>query len=364
MGLPDLASPLDHGFGVALFLHRMGNPTMAGVGMIRFNVQTVKRGWGVSVALLLASFFGGTVLADEIVVVVGAEGTPEYGAEFGKAAANWQQLAEANEFECTVIGLENKDQSDRDRLVALLDGLAKIESDANLSEAPIWIVLIGHGTFADGEAKFNLRGMDFSATELAQWLSPIRRPLVVINGASSSGPFVNRLSKQNRIVVTGTKSSSEHNYTRFGVYFAEAIVSPEADLDHDDEVSVKEAFVLASRKVQAFYDGEGRIATEHALLDDNGDSAGTPVKIFLAEMNSGEVATKDQKKIDGDLARTVSVSPDGNVVQLTPPQRKLRDSLEAELEVLRGQRDQWDETQYLEKIFPIMVKLAKLYHEG
>ncbi len=36
----------------------------------------------------------------------------------------------------------------------------------------LWLVLLGHGTFDGKEAKFNLRGPDFSATELAAWLQP------------------------------------------------------------------------------------------------------------------------------------------------------------------------------------------------
>ena len=62
------------------------------------------------------------------------------------------------------------------------------------SMEPLWLVLIGHGTFDGHTAKFNLRGPDVSATDLAEWLAEMKRPLAVINCASSSSPFINRLA--------------------------------------------------------------------------------------------------------------------------------------------------------------------------
>jgi len=38
----------------------------------------------------------------------------------------------------------------------------------------LWLVFLGHGTYGDKEAKFNLRGPDFSSTELAAWLHPFK----------------------------------------------------------------------------------------------------------------------------------------------------------------------------------------------
>ena len=114
---------------------------------------------------------------------------------------------------------------------------------------------------------------------------------MIVNCASASGPFVNRLSGENRIVVTATKSGTEHNYARFGEYFARAIASPDSDLDHDDEVSVHEAFLRASAEVRQFYETEDRILTEHALIDDNGDGKGTPASMFR-----GMRAQRDRKR--------------------------------------------------------------------
>ena len=44
-----------------------------------------------------------------------------------------------------------------------------------------------------------------------------------------------------------------------------------ADLDKDDQVSLLEAFLTASVRTAEFYEETSRLATEHALIDDNGD---------------------------------------------------------------------------------------------
>jgi hypothetical protein len=72
-----------------------------------------------------------------------------------------------------------------------------------------------------------------SDLELAGWLAPIKRTVVLLDCASASGPFLSRLSAENRVVVTATKSGHELNFARFGQYLAEAIDDPRADLDKD-----------------------------------------------------------------------------------------------------------------------------------
>ena len=226
----------------------------------------------------------------------------------------------------------------------------------------MWLVLIGHGTYARDVAKFNLRGPDVSAKELSEWLESVERPLVVVNCSSASGPFINRLSRTGRVIVTATKSGTEQNYARFGKYFAEAILSPDSDLDHDDAVSVQEAFLRASAGVQEFYDNEVRISTEHALIDDNGDQRGTPAKMFRGVRPIA--AAKDGGELDGNLAKRIALAPIGSVLRLSPDQTTRRDALERQLEKLREQKDRLDEEAYLATIEPIMIELAKIYRDA
>ena len=144
----------------------------------------------------------------------------------------------------------------------------------------LWIVLVGHGTFDGREAKFNLRGEDLSASLLAKLLDASKRPIAIINTSASSAPYIKALSKKNRIVVTATKSGTETSYARFGQYLAESINSLESDIDQDGATSLLEAFLSATKQVKEFYEKEGRIVTEQALVDDNGDGRGTPADFF------------------------------------------------------------------------------------
>ncbi|HEV7223310.1 MAG TPA: hypothetical protein VGN42_11460, partial [Pirellulales bacterium] len=206
-----------------------------------------------------------------VLVVVGAPGTDDYAKQFRQWAARWRQAADRGGAEFVAIGLEGEGETgDRELLRQCL------AERAQSSTAALWLVLIGHGTFDGKTAKFNVRGPDFSADELAEWLKPAERPLAIVNCASASGPFLNALSGPNRVVIAATKSGHEHNFARFGDYLSAAIADPKADLDKDDQTSLLEAFLLAAARVEEFYKEESRLATEHALIDDNGDRLGTP----------------------------------------------------------------------------------------
>ena len=158
-----------------------------------------------------------------VIVVVGAPGDAEFGSNFVHQADLWTKACSQAGCRQLTIGLEEEGlTNDYDRLKLVLseepkDGLGQL-----------WLVLIGHGTFDGKEARFNLRGPDFSATELALWLQPFHRPMAVLDTAAASAPFLNKLSGTNRVVITATRSGSEQNFTRFGQFFAEAITSPEA----------------------------------------------------------------------------------------------------------------------------------------
>ena len=174
---------------------------------------------------------------------------------------------------------------------------------------PLWLVLLGHGTFDGHDAKFNLRGEDFSDTELAQWLRPCVRPLAVIDCSSASAPFLNRLSGKNRVIITATRSGSEIQYSRFGDYISSSIADPAADLDKDGQTSLLEAFLTASSRTAEFYKREGRLATEHSLLDDNGDGLGISADWFDGLRPTH--AARNGAPLDGPYANQWHLIPSG-----------------------------------------------------
>src|SRR5262249_16716745 len=111
-----------------------------------------------------------------VVTVIGAPGEAEYGSNFLHQAELWKKACSEANLRQVVIGLE-KEASTND--YELLKQTLVAESKDGPEE--LWLVLIGHGTFDGKEARFNLRGPDFSATELAAWLKPFHRPLAVID---------------------------------------------------------------------------------------------------------------------------------------------------------------------------------------
>ena len=315
--------------------------------------------WTLVIAWALG--FGNWTFAEElrptVLVVVGAEGSAEYGQQFPMWAARWSDAAKLGRAEVAQIGLEEAgSETDREQLKKRLAETAKT------GPAPLWLILIGHGTFDGKVARFNLRGPDVSAGELAEWLKPIERPIAVINCASSSGPFLNELSGPNRVVITATQSGHEYNFARFGDFLSTAISDPKADLDKDEQTSLLEAFLLASSRVREFYASEGRLMTEHALLDDNGDKLGTPADWF-----QGVRAVKSAKSgaaVDGLRAAQWHLVRSVREEQLPAETRERRDQLEQELAQLRLRKTELSEDEYLGLIEPLLVELAKLYESA
>lgn len=292
-----------------------------------------------------------------VVVVVGAGGAPEYGQQFGKWADRWVQAADAGGATCVCIGRDEEALvSDRDLLRKTL-----AESPPEL-ETELWLVLIGHGTFDGREAKFNLRGPDVSAHELREWLAPVRRPVAVINCASSSGPFLNTLSASNRVVVTATKSGFEQNFARFGDYLSQAVGRTDADLDKDGQTSLLEAFLIASRRTEEFYETDGRLMTEHALLDDNGDGQGIRADWFHGIRPVRRPA--DGAEADGWRAHQFHLVRSPQERSLSPELRRRRDKLELQVIQLREKKDQYPEDEYYRRLEDVLVELARLYEQA
>ena len=226
---------------------------------------------------------------------------------------------------------------------------------------PLWIVLIGHGTYDGREAKFNLRGPDVTDLEFSEWLAPLKRPVALLDCASASGPFINRLSGENRVVVTATKSGSELNFARFGQYLAEAITNPRADLDKDGQVSLLEAFLTASKGVDEYYRNRAQLATEHALLDDNGDRLGTPAAWFRGVRATKRA--KDGAPLDGIRAHQFHLIPSNRERFMPAEMRQRRNQLELSIASLRDQKDKLSEDEYYGRLDKLMIELARLYRE-
>ncbi|HSV98772.1 MAG TPA: hypothetical protein VLI39_01265 [Sedimentisphaerales bacterium] len=292
-----------------------------------------------------------------MIVVVGAAGTPEYAPQFVRWADLWKEACARGNAEFIGIGLDpSENASDR---ANLQETLAK---QARQSAAPLWLVLIGHGTFDGRIARFNLRGPDVSAGDLADWLKPMDRPIAVINTASASGPFLKELSAPGRVVITATKSGFEHNFTRFGQYLAEAIAQPQADLDKDGQTSLLEAYLTASHAVGAFYTAAGRLATEHALLDDNGDALGTPAEWFRGIRPVQRA--RDGASLDGYRAHQFHLVPSETEAAMPSDLRAKRDRLELQIIELRDAKSRYSQTEYFARLESLVREIARICEQA
>lgn len=310
----------------------------------------------VVVVLLAGDVFGQEASADlTIVTVVGAGGEEEYIERFGETADNWRAAAAKGGAEYVEISGKKDNRESLEKWIA--------EQTVAEDGGEVWLVLIGHGSFDGRKVKFNMTGPDFTDEDLAGWLEDWKRPLALINGASSSSPFLISLSGPQRTVISATKSASEVFYTRFGEFFAKAIGGEEgADLDNDEQVSLLEAFLFASNEVAEFYESEGRLATEHALIDDNGDRRGTRAEWFEG-VRAVRKASADAEP-DGERALQRVLIPNAAEARMAPELRKTRDALELELNDLRRNKGEMEEAAYYDALEEILLQIAEIYRKA
>ena len=225
---------------------------------------------------------------------------------------------------------------------------ATVKSSAN-ADSLVFVMLIGHGSFDAQQAKFNLVGPDLAAKDYAQLIAglPTKR-VVFINSASSSGEFVKPMAGEGRVVITATRSGNEQNATVFAEYFIAGLGDDAADADKNGRVSVLEAFNYATKLTADFYKQKNRLATEHALIDDNGDGTGH------------EEATAG----DGTLAKTMyldskplaQAAGDADLARLLGERQRLEEAVEK----LKARKAELKPEEYDRQLEDLLVELAKV----
>lgn len=328
-----------------------GQATLQDMKALRDGMRRTARwraGW------MLTAWFGLATMgsAERVFLFIrGADGEAAYGERFSAQIQAWQEALAGSGARCEVIGGSASETASPNEAVRLRERLAALPKEG---PDELWLVFIGHGTWDGVEARFNLRGPDVSASEVAEWLEPFQRPLVVINTSSCSGPFLAKLSKPGRIIVTATRGGNEKNYARFGDELAVALKDPAADADQDGQISVLELAVRATHRTVAFYREAGRLATEHALIDDNGDALGTPLEWFR-----GLRATKKGKgETDGFLARQRVLVASPGAAALTEAQRQESAKIEEKIAALRERKTELPEEDYFNQLEALLLELA------
>ena len=295
-----------------------------------------------------------------VIVVTGATGEPKYATTFHTAASGLIDALVSKHAIApdAVVYLAENPSKDSARIdgksskAELAQVIARVSSKGRAGDR-VLLVLIGHGSHAGTESRFNLPGPDLTAVELGVMLEPLKAMQVaVVNTASASGDFLPVLSAKNRVVITATKSSYERNETLFPRYFVAAFATPGADTDKDERVSLLEAFVYAKREVARAYDTDTRLPTEHAMLDDDGDRRGS--------------AEPDPRAGDGALARRFIVGAtqaSSSVIASTPGSDTLvakKNGLETQLDSLRRRKDAMPAESYERELERLLVELARV----
>lgn len=212
------------------------------------------------------------------------------------------------------------------------------------------IIMIGHGSSTDSAAKFNIVGPDITGEEFAILLQPLnQQDIVIINSTSSGYEFAADLSARGRVVLSATRSRAERYDPMFMRFFIEALDGQKGDRDKNQRVSILEAYLYASQSVLGWYSDQGRLPTERAVIDDNGDG------IFSLEPGTG--------MSDGGLAEIayLDLSSAGAVKSSAQAQQlytQMQD-LERSIFLLRGQKSNYLEDDYWNRMEALLIELAR-----
>ena len=287
------------------------------------------------------------------VIINGAGGEPAYAKQFEEWTTELSSvLSQRYGFDSKQVKVLTEKPAEGTALRSTAEEVkrtfASLKSQLDANNV-LFVFLIGHGSFDGKESKFNLVGPDLSASEYNVLFSslPTKR-VVVFNMASASGEFIKSLAAKGRIIVTATRNGQETNATRFAGFFIAALNAADSDTDQDGHTSVLEAFVYANRLTGDFYKRAGRLPTEHALIDDNGDGVGRE----KAEAGEGLLARATYlDSLSTDEAAATAAT--GRLL-------KERQRLEGEIEQLIARKTSMPESEYEANLERLFIELAKV----
>ncbi|MDX1487444.1 MAG: hypothetical protein R3268_04535 [Acidiferrobacterales bacterium] len=312
----------------------------------------------IALALLMLSAPIWAASRTHVLIVSGIGGEPVYSERFRQWSARMVETAESRleipreQIVYLSEGLEATTplaagRSTKAEVARVLSRVAQASRTGDL----VFVLLIGHGSIRGEEALLNVPGPDISGSELDAMLRPLAgRRLVVINGAPSSAPFIRTLSGPDRIIITATASAAERYHTLFTEHFVAAFEGAGADTDRNGRVSMLEAFDYARREVQRSYARDGRLQTEHALLDDNGDGKGS----LDAGHNGGDGALARVLYLQAPVKLVIGTGGTETLTRL----RKERAAIEQRIEALKTRKAELETVAYENQLEALLIELA------
>ena len=287
-------------------------------------------------------------------IVSGASGGAEYSKQYAKWSADLRAvLQEQMKFDgrnVTVL-LDADDGSVRSTAANVRTAIDNLRRRLTADDL-LFVVLIGHGTFDGVDAKFNLVGPDLESAQWSELLTGVAGQLVLVNTTAASFPFIERLSGQRRVVISATDSVAQRFETVFPAYFIESFRQQESDIDKNGRVSMWEAFAAATAAVRRHYQQRGQLATERAVLDDNGDGVGREV---TATGEDGSLASRTY------LDQPVAGARPTDEVLLQLLQKRAR--IAAETEELKIRRTFMPPDEYQREFERLMIELSRVGRE-
>jgi len=280
-----------------------------------------------AVILLLAGW--GSAFATTTVVISGLGGSADYDDQFKNIAtsiADEARLLADNPHDVIMV---RGDAAKRNVILGLFNNLATKNNTESLT-----VYFIGHGTFNGQTYKFNIPGVDITATELADALNGIKtkRQLVVV-ATSASGAMLEPLTDPGRVVITATKNGRERNAVHFSKYLVDALSDPSADTNKNEIISAREMFDYVEGAVSKYYEDEKLLAAEHPRLE-------------------------------GSLADEIEVARYGTLLErknsISPELLTKREQLSAEISTLRARKEDIDEDEYFDRLETLMLDLASI----
>lgn len=299
-------------------------------------------------------------------VVVGLGGNEDYRAMFEEAASATLDavnpasgVIRADEADSAVESGEKiisnglqlllETEANRDSILAQIEAQVGL-ANQHPENSRFMLILFGHGNFDGDHYRFNTHGADITASEILQAL----RPLKTVNqflmfATSASGAVLDIVAQAEqeqsddaqtgsnnlrRIVVTATKSGGEANAVQFPRYWSEALKGQMADTDHNELLTVTEAYEAASESVARHYENRQLLATEHSRV----------------------MASSEGSMV---LARLGSLRGQENNAEVTRLLEQ-RQQLEAEFNRVRATRDSQVESIYLDELEQVLLDIARL----
>lgn len=202
-------------------------------------------------------------------------------------------------------------------LEALAAAAAELEKATQPDDA-LWVFVFGHAHLDGRSSWLNLPGDDVNQIAFGKLFAGLHcREQAFFITSPASGYYLKPLSAPGRIVIVATEADFEVNETLFPHKFVKLLADPPAlaefDFDGDGRATLLDAYLLAARDTAQDYAAGELLATEHALLDDNGDGRGTELQLgYLPEELGGRLRAGRSKPApptgDGAAARQIALA--------------------------------------------------------